>query len=168
MAWCLVTRNHRENLKRFSFVAGYLERPRFTPWSLYPWHKSLRYPLYRRLGGLQSQYGRCGQKKKFHHCPCREQNPGRPVRNLVTVLSGLHRLPSRFNYPQKCFISRVYSETDLYQRILRMRHVTSLERHVIQLRYYSKESFAVTFLNLLRRMPTMRDRLTRRGSLRQK
>jgi hypothetical protein len=35
----------------------------FTPLSLYPWKKSLRYPLYRRLGGPQSRSGRRGEEK---------------------------------------------------------------------------------------------------------
>jgi hypothetical protein len=35
----------------------------FKPRSLYPWGKSPRYPLGRRLGGPQRKYGRYGQEK---------------------------------------------------------------------------------------------------------
>jgi hypothetical protein len=33
----------------------------FTPWLLYPWRKSPRYPLGRRLGGHQNRPGLCGE-----------------------------------------------------------------------------------------------------------
>jgi hypothetical protein len=49
--------------------------------------KDPRYPLHRRLDGPQSPYGRGGEEKNF--CPCRELNPGRPARNLVTILTEL-------------------------------------------------------------------------------
>jgi hypothetical protein len=35
----------------------------YTPLLLYPWGKSPRYPLDRRLGGPQNQSGRCGEEK---------------------------------------------------------------------------------------------------------
>jgi hypothetical protein len=35
----------------------------FTPLPLYPWGKSSRYPLEKRLGGPQSQSGRHGEEK---------------------------------------------------------------------------------------------------------
>jgi hypothetical protein len=37
----------------------------FTPLPLYPRKKSPRYPLDRRLGGLQSRSGRCGEEKNL-------------------------------------------------------------------------------------------------------
>jgi hypothetical protein len=33
------------------------------------------------------------RKKEF--CPCRESNPGRPARSLVTILTELSQLPAR-------------------------------------------------------------------------
>jgi hypothetical protein len=50
----------------------------FTPRKLYP-----RYPLDRRLGGAQSRSERGGEEKNFE--PCRESNPVRPARSLVTT-----------------------------------------------------------------------------------
>jgi hypothetical protein len=44
-----------------------------------------RYPSDRRLGGLQRRSGRGGEEKK-NSCPCRESNPGRLARSLVTIL----------------------------------------------------------------------------------
>jgi len=41
------------------------------PQVLYPWGKSSRYPLDRRLGGNQSQSEHSGKEKKYHHCPAR-------------------------------------------------------------------------------------------------
>jgi hypothetical protein len=38
-----------------------------------------------RLGGHRSRSGRDGEKKKSHHCPCRELNPIRPAHNLVSI-----------------------------------------------------------------------------------
>jgi hypothetical protein len=37
----------------------------FTPLPLYPRGENPRYPLGRRLGGPQSQSGRCGEKKNL-------------------------------------------------------------------------------------------------------
>jgi len=37
----------------------------FMPQLLYPWGKSPQYPLVRRLGGSQRQYGHSGEDKKF-------------------------------------------------------------------------------------------------------
>jgi hypothetical protein len=50
-----------------------------------PRGKILWYPLDRRLGGPQSQSERDGDEKVGYYC--RESNPGRPARNLVTVLT---------------------------------------------------------------------------------
>jgi len=38
----------------------------------------------RRLGGHESLSGHGGEEKEFLHCLCRESNPGRPARSLVT------------------------------------------------------------------------------------
>jgi hypothetical protein len=38
----------------------------FTPRPLYPWGKSPRYPLGRRLGGLLKQYGHYGEEKSLY------------------------------------------------------------------------------------------------------
>jgi hypothetical protein len=54
----------------------------------YPGAQSLRNPLNRRLGGFQSQPGRCEIHKIS--CPCRESNAGRPVRSPSLYLSQLH------------------------------------------------------------------------------
>jgi hypothetical protein len=64
----------------------------FTPRPLYPRGKSRRYPLVRRLSGVQSRFGRGGEEKTPHHCPCRELNPDRPARSLVSILTKLPRL----------------------------------------------------------------------------
>jgi len=64
----------------------------FTPRPFYLRGKRPRYPVDRRLSELQSRSGRDGEEKKSHHCPCRDFNPGRPARSLVTVLTDLHRL----------------------------------------------------------------------------
>jgi hypothetical protein len=39
-----------------------------------------------------SRSGRGGEKKKSHHWSCRELNPGRAARSLVSVLTELRRL----------------------------------------------------------------------------
>jgi hypothetical protein len=49
--------------------------------------KSPRYPLGRKLGGPHSRSGRDGEEKSL--CPCQESNPGRPARNLATILTEL-------------------------------------------------------------------------------
>jgi hypothetical protein len=64
-------------------VSGHLHAPAALP----PGKRS-RYPLYRRLGGPQGQYRRCGEEKDF--CPSRESNPGRPVHSPLFY---------RLNYP---------------------------------------------------------------------
>jgi hypothetical protein len=52
----------------------------FTPRSLYPRGKSLRYPLDRRLGGLKSRSGRLGEEKIIVTLPGLELRPlGRPT-----------------------------------------------------------------------------------------
>jgi hypothetical protein len=47
----------------------------FKPLSLYSREKSPRYPLDRRLGAAT-------RRKKIHHCPSLELNPGRRTRSL--------------------------------------------------------------------------------------
>jgi hypothetical protein len=51
----------------------------FTPRPLYPWGKSPRYPLDRRLGGLQSRSGRCGEQKILDPTGTRTPTPRRPA-----------------------------------------------------------------------------------------
>jgi hypothetical protein len=46
-------------------------------------------PLDRRLGGPQSRAGRSDEEEKSHHWACRELNPGRPARSLITILTEL-------------------------------------------------------------------------------
>jgi len=41
------------------------------------------------MGGPQSRYGRGGQEKKITTTPCRELNPGRPARGVVSILTEL-------------------------------------------------------------------------------
>jgi hypothetical protein len=36
------------------------------------------------------------KRKKFHHCPCRESNPCRPIRSLVPILTQLPRKSLNF------------------------------------------------------------------------
>jgi hypothetical protein len=62
---------------------------RFKTRSLYFRVKSLHFQIDRGLVGAQSRTGCGGEEKNFHHCPCRELNPGRPTRSLVTTLSEL-------------------------------------------------------------------------------
>jgi hypothetical protein len=59
----------------------------FTPWPLYPRGKRPRYPVDRRLGAPQNRAGRGGEEKISQHCQCREFNPGRPVRSLVSIVT---------------------------------------------------------------------------------
>jgi hypothetical protein len=40
----------------------------------------------RRLGVSQSRLGGRGEKENIHHYPCRELNPDRPARRLVSTL----------------------------------------------------------------------------------
>jgi hypothetical protein len=65
----------------------------------------LRYSLHRRLGGPQSRNGRSGEEKNFHSC--RESNPGRPERSLVTILAELSRLPSTMVHYQAVHLIHV-------------------------------------------------------------
>jgi len=58
----------------------------FTPRPLYPQGKSPWYPLYMRLDGPHTRYGRDGEDEK--------SLPGHPIRSLVTVLTELPRFPS--------------------------------------------------------------------------
>jgi hypothetical protein len=62
----------------------------FTPRPLYPRSKSPRHPLDLRLGGPPSRSGRGGEEKI--PCSCRESNPSRLVRSLVTILTELPQL----------------------------------------------------------------------------
>jgi hypothetical protein len=43
----------------------------FTPRPLYPRGKNIRYPVERRLGGLLTQPGRCGEERNSSRCTCR-------------------------------------------------------------------------------------------------
>jgi hypothetical protein len=52
-----------------------------------------QYPFDRKLRGPQSSSERSGEEKKSLQSPCRESNPGRPARSLVTILTELFRLP---------------------------------------------------------------------------
>jgi hypothetical protein len=61
----------------------------FTPQPLYPLENSSRYPLDTRLGGLRRRSRRGGEESPS---PCRESNPGRRSRSLVTILTELSRL----------------------------------------------------------------------------
>jgi hypothetical protein len=54
--------------------------------------KSSWYPSDRRLVRLQNRFGRRGEEKASHHCPCQEFNPGRPARSLVSTLTELPQL----------------------------------------------------------------------------
>jgi len=61
----------------------------FTPRLLF-----LRYPLVRRLSGPQSHSAPDGEEENIsHQFPYRELKPGRPARNLVSILNKLQRLP---------------------------------------------------------------------------
>jgi hypothetical protein len=60
---------------------------RFTPRPLYLQGKSHRYALDRGLGEPQSRSGRGGED--IPSLPLLELNPGRPGRNLVTILTEL-------------------------------------------------------------------------------
>jgi len=51
-----------------------------------PRGKCLQYPQDGRVGGHESRSERCDKGKKSHHLPCREMDPGRPARSLVTIL----------------------------------------------------------------------------------
>jgi hypothetical protein len=54
----------------------------------------------RRLRGPHNLSGLGGEEKNPH--PCQESNPSRPLRNLVTILTGLSRLLSEYECPTKC------------------------------------------------------------------
>jgi hypothetical protein len=47
----------------------------------------------RRMGGPENRYGPAGEEK--NPCPCRETNPDRPARSLVTTLTEIYRLHRR-------------------------------------------------------------------------
>jgi hypothetical protein len=61
-----------------------------TCWLLYPWGRSPRYPLCRRLDGLQSQFGYGDEKK--NPCPFQELNPNHPAHSLVNILTEILQL----------------------------------------------------------------------------
>jgi hypothetical protein len=65
----------------------------FTSRPLYSRRNGPRYPWDRRLGGPQSRSGRGGEEIKSHYGPCREFNPARQARSLVSILTELFRLP---------------------------------------------------------------------------
>jgi hypothetical protein len=68
-------------------VSGQLRAP-----AILPRVKSRRYPLDRKLGGLQSRSGRSGEGKKSHHSTSRELNPSRSHRSLFSILTELTRI----------------------------------------------------------------------------
>jgi hypothetical protein len=57
----------------------------FTPRPLYLRGKCPRYPLYRRLGGPQSQSGRCGVEKNLLPMPGIEPRPSSPRSSLYRL-----------------------------------------------------------------------------------
>jgi hypothetical protein len=59
----------------------------FTSRRFYPRCKSPLYPLDRRPGGPQSRSRHGGKDEESHHRSCREMNPGRPARSLVSILT---------------------------------------------------------------------------------
>jgi len=59
----------------------------FTPQPIYSRGKSPPYPLDRKLGGPQSRSGRGGEEKRIPSFPPQELNPGRPARNLFSILT---------------------------------------------------------------------------------
>jgi hypothetical protein len=50
------------------------------------------YPLGRRLGGLQIQFGYSEKEKNFLHCPFQELNLGHPACSQVIILTELPQL----------------------------------------------------------------------------
>jgi len=64
-------------------VSGQLHAPVTSPPG-----KRLWYPLERRLGGTQSQYGCNGEEKKFHY-PFWKLNPACPIFSIVYILTEL-------------------------------------------------------------------------------
>jgi hypothetical protein len=71
------------------FGAGWRWVVSFTPWSLYSRGKSARYPLDRRLGGLQNRPGRLEKS-----CPYRDsylRPPGRWARRQLPGISLLRK-----------------------------------------------------------------------------
>jgi len=66
-------------------------RGQLHPPDTLPPGKRSRYPLDRRLGGLQSRSGHGGGEED-DPCPSRESNPGRSAHCLVTALSELPRV----------------------------------------------------------------------------
>jgi hypothetical protein len=75
------------------------------PLSLYPWGKSPRYSLDRRLGGPQSRSGRRGEEKILGPIGTRLRPLGRPARN-----QSLYRL----RYPcSKLYLTKLKKEVKL-------------------------------------------------------
>jgi hypothetical protein len=62
---------------RWKWVVSFHRRGSI-PQSVSPW-----YQLDRRLCGPQRRAERGYEKRKSHHCPCQELEPGRPARSLV-------------------------------------------------------------------------------------
>jgi hypothetical protein len=70
-----------------------------TPQPFYPWDKSVRFLLNRRLGGPQNQSGCRDEEKNFHHFfPCRELSRDSPARSLVTILTELPGSRSKYEH----------------------------------------------------------------------
>jgi len=94
----------------------------FTPRPLYPRGKRPRYPLDRRLDGLQSRSGCGGEEKKSLHCPCRVSKAGRSALSLVTVLTELPRLVLIF-----CFV--IYSS---YRKMIQIKVLKFNETYILR------------------------------------
>jgi hypothetical protein len=86
----------------------------FTPRTLYPRRNTPlpRYPSDRRLGEPYSRYGRGGEEKISHHC--REFNPGRPARSLVSILTEQPRLLELTSHGRIIFLH--FSTTSGFRR----------------------------------------------------
>jgi hypothetical protein len=77
---------------RWKWVVSFTHRP------LYSRDKNPPYPWDRRLGEPQRRFGPGGNEKNSHRCLCRELKTGRPNRSLVTILTELPWLHSRWLY----------------------------------------------------------------------
>jgi len=59
---------------------------------LYSWGKRPLHPLNGRLCFPLNLSACYGEEKRFHHCPCRELNPGRPARGDLYEMKPRYRL----------------------------------------------------------------------------